>query len=159
MKRDISKRRFSAKETYLSFWKSHVFKWKSRAFNFSNLQVAFTFEKAVYGVATISRLLKIIRLFAEYSLLNRAILQKRFIIVKCLLIVATAYLENWNSKTERVVDWYFSNGRSLSKCCSVLQCVAVCCGVLQCVAVCCSVLQCVAVCYSVLQCVAVCWNV
>jgi len=36
-----------------------------------------------------------------------------------------------------------------TKCCSVLQCVAVCCCVLQCVAVCCSVLQCVAVCCSV----------
>jgi len=31
------------------------------------------------------------------------------------------------------------------------QCVAVCCSVLQCVAVCCSVLQCVAVCCSVLR--------
>jgi len=32
-----------------------------------------------------------------------------------------------------------------TRCCSVLQRVAVCCSVLQCVAVCCSVLQCVAV--------------
>jgi len=54
--------------------------------------------------------------------------------------------------------------------CLMLQCVAVCCSVLQCVAVCCSVLQCVATvrvlhfwkprtfvsCFSVLQCVAVC---
>jgi len=38
--------------------------------------------------------------------------------------------------------------------CSVLQCVAVCCSVLQCVAVSCSVLQCVAMCCSVLQYVA-----
>ena len=33
----------------------------------------------------------------------------------------------------------------MTKCCSVLQCVAVCCSVLQGVAVCCGVLQCVAV--------------
>jgi len=36
-----------------------------------------------------------------------------------------------------------------SRCCSVLQCVAVRCGVLRCVAVCCSVLQCVAMCCNV----------
>jgi len=73
--------------------------------------------------------------------------------------------------------------RSLTVCCSMLQCVAVCCSVLQCDAVCCSelqcgcefvccsltpnrsltvccrVLHCVAVWFSVLQCVAVCCSV
>jgi len=42
-----------------------------------------------YGVATISRLFKIIGLFVEYSLFYRALLQKRPIISRCLLIVAT----------------------------------------------------------------------
>ena len=44
-----------------------------------------------YGVATISRLLQIIRLFAEYRLFYRALLQKRPIIWRSLLIVATPY--------------------------------------------------------------------
>jgi len=44
-----------------------------------------------YGVATISRLLKFIRLFAEYRLFNGALLQKGPIILKSLLIVATPY--------------------------------------------------------------------
>ena len=35
--------------------------------------------------------------------------------------------------------------KDITKCCSVLQCVAVCCSVLQSISVCCSVLQCVAV--------------
>jgi len=43
-----------------------------------------------------------------------------------------------------------------SRCCGVLQYVAVCCSVLRCVAVCCSVLHCVAVSCSMFQCVAVC---
>jgi len=46
-----------------------------------------------------------------------------------------------------------------TRCCSVLQCIAVCCSMLQCVAVCCSVLQYVAACCSMLQCVAVCCSV
>jgi len=42
----------------------------------------------MYGVATISRLLKMIGLFAEYSLFYRALLQKRPIILRGLIIVA-----------------------------------------------------------------------
>jgi len=45
----------------------------------------------MYGVATISRLLKIIGLFAEYHLFYRALLQKRPIILRSLLIIATPY--------------------------------------------------------------------
>ena len=44
-----------------------------------------------YGVATISRLLKIIGLFAAYRLFYRALLQKRPVILRSLLIVATPY--------------------------------------------------------------------
>ena len=44
-----------------------------------------------YGMATISRLLKIIGLFCKYCLFRRADLQKRPIISRSLLIVATPY--------------------------------------------------------------------
>ena len=70
--------------------------------------------------------------FAEYSLFYRALLKKRPIILRSLLIIATPQCG--------------------AVCCSVLQCAAVRCSVYQCVAMCCSVLQCVAVCCSVLQC-------
>jgi len=43
---------------------------------------------SIYRVATISRLLQIICLFAEYSLFCRALLQKRPVILRSLLIVA-----------------------------------------------------------------------
>jgi len=46
-------------------------------------------EEGHYGVDTSSRLLQIIGLFAEYSLFYRALLQRRPIILKSLLIVAT----------------------------------------------------------------------
>ena len=50
------------------------------------------FESGVcYGVATISRLLEIKVSFAEYRLLNRSLLQKRPVILRSLLIVATPY--------------------------------------------------------------------
>ena len=50
-----------------------------------------------YGVATISRLLKKKVSFAEYSLFNRVLLQKRPIILRSLLIVATPY-DCWISR-------------------------------------------------------------
>jgi len=97
--------------------------------------------------------------FAEYRLIYRALLQKRPIILRSLLIEATPYRA---TVSDRVLQ-------CVAVCCSVLQGVAVCCSVLQRVAVWCSVLTieqlhqtvfcnalwCVAVCYSVLQCVAV----
>ena len=46
-----------------------------------------------YGVAMISRLLKINVSFAEYSPFYRALLQKRPIFLGSLLIVATSYTE------------------------------------------------------------------
>ena len=50
-------------------------------------------EFACYGVATISRLLKIIGVsFAEYHLFCRALLQKRPVILRSLLIEATPYM-------------------------------------------------------------------
>jgi len=51
----------------------------------------FVYEDIPYGVATISRLLKIIGLFAEYSLFYRALLQERPMILRSLLIEATPY--------------------------------------------------------------------
>jgi len=45
-----------------------------------------------YGVATNSRLLKIIGLFCRISSFYRALLQKRLMISRSLLIVATPYL-------------------------------------------------------------------
>ena len=44
-----------------------------------------------YGVATMSRLLKMIGLFCRISSLYRALLQKRLIILRSLLIVAGPY--------------------------------------------------------------------
>jgi len=58
--------------------------------------------------------------FAEYRLFYRALLQKRPIILRRLLIVATPCV---------------SHAMHATHCNSVLQCVAVCCSVLQCVAV------------------------
>jgi len=46
-------------------------------------------KSARYGVATISRLLKIIGLFYRYRLFDRALLQKRPVILKSLLLEAT----------------------------------------------------------------------
>jgi len=81
--------------------------------------------------------------FAEYSLFYRALLQKRPIVLRSLLIVATPIHVSHHARSVCV-----------AVCCSALQCVAVRCSALQCVAVCCSALQCVAVRCSVLQCVA-----
>ena len=101
------------------------------------------------------------------------ILQKRPIILRSLLTVATQYRvmnNRWiwlvgSLKLQVSFAEYrlfygallyilFSKvgiKRQFALCCSVLQRVAVGCSVLQCVAVCYSVLQCVAVCCSVLQ--------
>jgi len=109
-------------------------------------------------------------------------LQKRHIILRSLLIVATPYDIELRVQMQPTVPVgmqcvavvFAAMLQRVAACCSVLQCVAVCCSmlnlcfsVLQCVAVCCSmlhvlvycccsVLQCVAVCCSVLQCVAAC---
>jgi len=45
-----------------------------------------------YGVAPISRLLQIMISFAEYHLIYRALLQKRPVILRSLIIVATPYV-------------------------------------------------------------------
>ena len=52
-------------------------------------------SKIDYGVAAISRLLKIIGLFAEYSLFYRALLQKRRIILSSLLIIHSLQSANY----------------------------------------------------------------
>jgi len=51
-----------------------------------------------YGVATISRLLQITFSFAEYRLFYRALLQKRPMILRSLLIVATPYCSESKDK-------------------------------------------------------------
>ena len=70
--------------------------------------------------------------FAEFSLFDRALLQKRPVILKSLLIVATPYL--YMSLP------YNSAIQHQCKSAGVLQSVAVCCSVLKFVAGCCSVL-------------------
>ena len=118
--------------------------------------------------------------FAEYSLFYRALLQKRPMLWRSLLIAATPYSSCdvcvcWNTQHEQTlilhsIFWILDITRKCGAaccdtfecvvvCCSVLQCVAVCCSALQCVVVCCSVLRCVAACCSVLQCVAGCCSV
>jgi len=92
-----------------------------------------------YGVATISRLHKIIGLICKRALQKRRHSAKE-----------TCNLKGPTNRSHPIVPMCQSQCR-----CSVLQYVAVCCSVLQCVAVCCSVLQCVAACCSVLQCDAV----
>jgi len=69
-----------------------------------------------YGVATISRLLKIIVSFAEYNLFYRALSQKKPMILRSLLIVATPQ--------DQDMAGYCGVVR-----CSVLQRFAVCCRV------------------------------
>jgi len=51
----------------------------------------FASKLYTYGVAMISRLLKMKVSFAEYSLFYRALLQKRHIILRSLLLEATQY--------------------------------------------------------------------
>jgi len=65
-----------------------VHKWPKSMFTMLSLKSSRAASQ-VYGVATISRLLKIIGLFAESSLFYRALLQKRPIIYRSLLNVAT----------------------------------------------------------------------
>ena len=88
--------------------------------------------------------------FAKYRLFYRALLQKRPMILRSLLIVATPLLVGSLHTKNKTLSRTHIKSRS-AVCCSVLQCVAVCCSVLQCAAVCCSVLRCVAVCCSVSQ--------
>jgi len=63
-----------------------------------------TSAHARYAVATISRLLRIIRLFCRISLFYRALLQKRPVILGSLLTVTTPYLPSYGS----FVDMYGS---------------------------------------------------
>jgi len=53
------------------------------------MQLLLILLSACYGVATISRLLQMQVSFAEYRLFHRALLQKRPIIIRSLLVVAT----------------------------------------------------------------------
>jgi len=65
-----------------------------------------------YGAATISRLLKIIVLFGKEPYKRDCILQKRPMILRSLLIVATRYL--------------LSSDRSVCVCACVYMCVRLC---------------------------------
>jgi len=102
-----------------------------------------------YGVATISRLLKIQVSFAEYRLFYRALLQRRPIILRSLLIVATHHrshhiIRRHTTSPEKgpfeCVEWKrdylslkkaprFRGGFPAEQWCGVLQCVAVRCSV------------------------------
>jgi len=97
--------------------------------------------------------------FAEYSLFYRALLQKRPVILRSLLVVATPYrLGPWDSNFSSF-SVYSCSSAVLSGCRGIYFCLHKCkknlclfpnvsspSSVLQCVAVCCSVLQCVAAC-------------
>jgi len=102
------------------------------------------------------------------GLFCRALLQKRPIILRSLLIVATPYvilrkIALWGlihiitiihiitaELRSQLTNVFAPQNHYRADICKVC---CMCCGVLQCVAVCCSVLQCVAVCCCVLQCV------
>jgi len=60
-------------------------------------------SSAAYAVATISRLLKIISLFCRISSLYRSLLQKRPIILRSLLIEATACMNGMRSLIQVIV--------------------------------------------------------
>jgi len=86
--------------------------------------------------------------FAKETYKREYVLQKRPIILRSLLIVATPYVL---TATPRASISGIDVLQCVADCCRLLQCVAVPCSVSQHVAACCSVLQCVAVCCSVLQ--------
>jgi len=97
--------------------------------------------------------------FAKEPYKRDYVLQKRPIVLRSLLTVATPYL----CTKQQVLPYCrapFQCSRPwavwLSTLPPICPAVAVYCSVLQCDAVWCSVMQCVAVCCSVLQCVAVC---
>ena len=60
-----------------------------------------TFTILHYGVATVSKIDKIIDLFAEYRLFYRALLQKRPMILSILLTKSTPYLSLLLSESSR----------------------------------------------------------
>jgi len=105
---------------------------------------------ARYGVAAISRLLKIIVLFCKRALLKRLYFAKETYIFVYLYtdttssgaLSASSIMRTRPSLQARTrgESWYVTNP-PVSVCCSVLKCVAVCCSVLQYVAMCCNVLQ------------------
>jgi len=61
----------------------------------------YTYKPIWGGVATISRLLQLYVSFAEYRLVYRALLQKRPMILRSLLIVATPYKRYREKQSER----------------------------------------------------------
>jgi len=99
-----------------------------------------TFENVYYGVATISRLLKILGLFCRTSSLSQGSFAKE--------------TYHFKEPTNRSHPIWCGELLALGPCvCSMLCCAAVCCGVLQYVVVCCSMLWCAwAMCCSMLWC-------
>ena len=78
-------------------WISHIWSRRQERAVLLNLDLN-------YGVASIGRLLQIQVSFAEYSLFYRALLQKRPIILRSLLIVATPYLFSRESETINTLE-------------------------------------------------------
>ena len=86
---------------------------------------SYVCHDALYGVATMSRLLKIIGLFCNRALLKRWYSAKE-----------TYDFMEATTCSKPIVTWCFF------QCCSIMQCIAMCCGVLQRVVACCSVFEC-----------------
>jgi len=110
-----------AKETYnckKPTNRSHpIWQWMTVALTFFSEYSNYRVDFGDYGVATISRLLKIIRLFGEYRSLLYGSLQKRPIILRSLLIEATQYLPAERASIFAAVLQCFA---LYSVCCSVL---------------------------------------
>ena len=103
----------------------------------------------MYGVAQISRLLKFLCFFAKESHTRDDILQKRSIIVRSLLIVATPYLDTNTLDPSHVLQHTATNCDDTllhtAKHCKTLQHSAAHCKMLQHAEACCSMLLCAAI--------------
>jgi len=118
--------------------------------------VTYCYITSCYGVATISRLLKIIGLFGKRAQLKR--------------LYSAKETYNFKEPTNRshlmsTINYCYHDsliGVVQRECVGEGKCVAVYYSVLQCVSVCCSVLQCVAVCFNLscaaLQSLRMCWR-
>ena len=122
--------------------------WKTASRPKASRSLAHTLPRVnsdMYGVATISRLLKDLRLFCKKAILKRLYSEKETYNFK---EPGDRSHPIWTRHVTLVADLCF---RPTSWWFCVLQCVAVCCSMLQYVTVCCSLLQCVAVCCGTLH--------
>jgi len=102
---------------------------------------------------------------AEYRLFYSPLLQKRPIILRSLLVVATPYRTMWGSfqalsiHNTQLVWVRFCVFLCVSVCFRVFLCVSVCFCVFLCVSVCFCAFLCVSVCFCMFLCVSVCFCV